>query len=748
MSSCFGLRKKARDSEREPLLPQYEDDTTLQRKLHAKLHTYQQCRAISKGFMPSTEQIIVNLRTLLASDLLSSDNEDLSESGRSLTKYTRQWLQQFMDLMQHKNGEDQIQDLIWFLSKSRISVDTNDIAARAKKARARADTAAAYQSLRTVGSLMLTNSDFRIFLSDLNTVGREVFKDSAFKLSGVAEQAGRTLEPSKQEQKLIAQPGQDAEAKGVVSKQDLVTEAKDVGTVVADGSAQVAKTAMESAEDKLEGDEGKTMLYRLKQAILKLRQRNDYSDSVSTLSLLIQRYAMVYSRAADEVQQAAEEDTHQNKALDRAMKNAWALITSFGDKDAWNKTEELWKKVMSHKDADPQFENMMNDVGNNLQTMLTDPSFFDNAQERLQELRAKGQQTGKGSKMNDDVNELLMQAEVTFRSILEDSDIHGLLRTTLQLFHILSPINQATNSELIQDSINVFAPLLVAAVQYIPIPRLEISNPDVDLLLENLIIEPGRTINQTSFLPYRLKVETYNDFELMKHKFRTASHSTNLMTIKLDGLSARADEIGFWLRAHSGLLRLADEGIASFALDDQGIDIHVDVEICQDRLEQILTLKAVRVHIHKLNYTTRKSKLTWFAWLFKPFLRPLLRRSMEKQLATALADFFHAANRELLFARERLRATRISNPDDLLTFFRAVFARLTPAEDPDLYTRVGITPPEGGRVRKNVFQGVYAPGSIVKLWEDEAAHAAERVEDFREDGWRNEVFDLQTRMMT
>ncbi|KAI6813472.1 hypothetical protein KC340_g16527 [Hortaea werneckii] len=748
MSSCFGLRKKTRDSDREPLLPQYEDDTTLQRQLHAKLHTYQQCRAISKGFMPSTEQIIINLRTLLASDLLSSDNVDLSESGKSLTKYTRQWLQQFMDLMQHKNGEDQIQDLIWFLSKSKISVDTNDIAARAKKARARADTAAAYQSLKTVGSLMLTNSDFRIFLSDLNTVGREVFKDSAFKLSGVAEQAGRTLEPPQKEQKLIAQPGQDTEAKGLISNQELVTEAKDVGTVVADGSAQVAKTAMESAEDKLEGDEGKTMLYRLKQAILKLRQRNDYSDSVSTLSLLIQRYAMVYSRAADEVQRAAEEDTHQNKALDRAMKNAWALITSFGDKEAWKKTEELWEKVMSHKDVDPQFENMMNDVGNNLQSMLTDPSFFDNAQERLQELRAKGQQTGKGSKMNDDVNELLMQAEVTFRSILEDSDIHGLLQTTLQLFHTLSPTNQATNSELIQDSINVFVPLLVAAVQYIPIPRLEVSNPDVDLLLENLIIEPGHTINQTSFLPYRLKVETYNDFELMKHKFRTASHSTNLMTIKLDGLSARADEIGFWLRAHSGLLRLADEGIASFALDDQGIDIHVDVEICQDRLEQILTLKAVRVHIHKLNYTTRKSKLTWFAWLLKPFLRPLLRRSMEKQLATALADFFHTANRELLFARERLRATRISNPDDLLTFFRAVAARLTPAEDPDLYTRVGITPPDGGRVRRNVFRGVYAPGSLVKLWEEEAVHAAEQVEDFREDGWRNEVFDLQTRMMT
>ena len=115
---------------------------------------------------------------------------------------------------------------------------------------------------------------------------------------------------------------------------------------------------------------------------------------------------------------------------------------------------------------------------------------------------------------------------------------------------------------------------------------------------------------------------------------------------------------------------------------------------------------------------------------------------MQKQLATAIADFFHAANRELLFARERLRATRISDPQDVRTFIKAVITRLTPEEDPDLYTAVGVRPSEG------VFKGVYAPGSVVKLWEEEARQAAERVDDFTREGWRNEIFDVQTRAMT
>lgn len=742
MSSCFGFRKKPSAADREPLLPQYDDDTVLQRQLHQKLHTYQMFRAMSKGFMPSTEQVIINLRTILASDVLNADNDDLSQSGRRLVKFARQWLQQFMDLVQHKNDGDQIQDIIWFLSKSKISVDVDDIAHRARKSKAKADTVAVYESLRTVGSLLLTNSDFRVFLSDINVVGREVFKDSAFALSNVAEEAANKIEPSPEEQQQVSKPGADANQEAPTA-QELGQDVGDVSKVVANGSAQVAKTAAESTADKLSGDEGKTLINRLKQAVIKLRKRDDYSDSVSTLSLLLKRYAVAYSRVLEDVENVAQRDVRENEAMDRAMHNIWIFVSSFGDKKEWDKCEQLFKQIMSHKESDPQFESMMTETGNSLQKLLTDPDFLDNAQEKFNELRAKSQKTASNSSLSKDLEALLKQVEVTFQSVLQDEDIHNLITTSLRIFKILSPLDTTTNPELLQDSINVFVPLLISAIQYVPIPRVEVSTPEVDLLLENLIVEPGKTVNQTSFLPYLLKVETYNDLEIRKAKFRTATATTNLMTIKLDGMSLKAEEIGFWLRAHKGILRLADEGIASFALDEKGIDIHIDVEVGRERMEQILTLKAVRVHIHKLNYHFRKTKFSWFTWLLKPLLRPILRKTMEVQLASALADFFHAANRELVYARERLRATRIADPNDMLTFFKAIAARLTPAEDPDVYTRVGVAQPG-----KGVFKNVYAPGSIVKVWNEEATRAGERVEDFEAGGWRNEIFDTHVSNMT
>lgn len=151
MSSCLGFRKKSRGhQDTQPLLPQYEDDSSLQRRVHQKLHSYQMMRALSKGFMPSTEQLIINLRTLIASDILNPDPTGLSDSGRLLMKYAKQWLIEFIELLRVKNDRDQIQDFIWFLIQARITVDAQDIIRTANSTRARADASAGESSTFSV----------------------------------------------------------------------------------------------------------------------------------------------------------------------------------------------------------------------------------------------------------------------------------------------------------------------------------------------------------------------------------------------------------------------------------------------------------------------------------------------------------------------------------------------------------------------------------------------------------------------
>jgi len=617
------------------------------------------------------------------------------------------------------------------------------------KAKAKADTAAAYRSLQTVGSLLLTNADFRLFLSDLTVVGRQVFQDTAFALSGVAEDAGRKLAPSEEAVKALEEPGADDQDGQRPSSDDLGKEVAEASQVVVNGSSKVLEQTKQSVSEKLSGSEKETLVFRLKQAVLRLRQRPDYSDSVSTLSLLLKRWAQTYSRALQDTADVLQDDVQENAEADRALRNFYALVSSFGEKTEWEELESRTKQVLSHKENDPEFEELTADLGNSLQKLLTDPDFLAHADEEFQRLRAKSKKVGGDSPLRDDVDALLAQVQKTFKSVLDDKDVSNLIRTSSFLVDILSPSGDYVNTDLLHDTINVFGPQLISLIQTVPIPRLEISTPEIDLLLENLILTPGHTVNHSSFLPYKLGVTTVNDLVVRKARTRVASNLSTLVTLKLDGLSLRADDLGYWMRLHSGFLRFLDTGIASLALDERGIDIHITAEVAKERLEQILTLQSVQVHIHKLNFKLRSSKFSICAWLFRPLLRPILRKVLEKQIASGIADACRAANRELLFARERLRATRIADPKDLMTFFRAIAARLTPEEDPDLYTRVGLDQPGQG-----VFKGVYAPGSLVKTWVEEGRRAEERVEDGAEvvgkgnEGWRNEVFDVHVGMLT
>jgi len=556
----------------------------------------------------------------------------------------------------------------------------------------------------------------------------------------VSKEAGKRLEPSAEEQEALKNP--NGESHAPPSNEDLKGEVAEVTNVVAEGVAKVAMSAERSVADKLRGDEKNALLSRLKAVVSNLRKRKDYSDSVSTLSLLLKRYAMVYSHLVQETVETAEQDIGINLETDQAINNFWIFLTSFGEPEEWQELEARFKRLTEHGRTDPEFDELIRQIGNALQELFTDPSFFDHAEERFQALRELSKQLASGSSLREDIDGVLVQLQSTFLSVLHDQDVARLLVTSKRLLKLLSPAHQYTNTELVTDSMNVFAPLLIQAVQYLPIPRLEIGTPEVDLLLENLILEPGTTVNHTSFLPYRLRIETRNDIEVRKARYRTTSSVQSIVTLKVDGMSIAAQELGYWLRLHSGLFRFRDEGIASVFLDERGMDVEVEVEVGQEKLEKILTLRSVRVKIHKLNYSLRKSKLALFAWLFKPLVRPIIRKALEIQIASSIEEFLHFLNRELLYARERLRATRIANPDDLATFVKAVIARLIPEQDPDLYTRVGVAQPG-----KGVFKGVYAPGSIVKVWNEEAAQATDRIRENERDGWRNKIFDTHTRMM-
>ncbi|KAL2000994.1 hypothetical protein VTN02DRAFT_2372 [Thermoascus thermophilus] len=742
MSSCCASRRSRQAAETAPLLPRRDAETDRQRRVQRKLHAYEMLRALNESYLPSTDQAVAHLRALLASAILNPDPDDLSDAGLQLVRDGKLWLRTVLEVLQEKNDRDQLQAFLWHLSRSRASLDTAALAGQASRAKARADTKAAYDSLRTVGGLLLTNADFRLFVDDLATVGRRIFADASFALSEAAHEAGREVAPSGPEMDAVKGPG--ADERPPPSAEEIRMEGAEMARIAADGAARTAHGALESAEQNLSGEQKDALFHRLKQAVLKLRERTDYSSAVATLSDLVQRYARLYSGAAETAAAAVADDVDVNDDLRAAVQQFWDLVSAFGDREEWNRLRERFHEVLAHAGKDPEFEKLMAEIGGALQRMLTDPGFLDSAGDTVAELKEKTKEVGAGSELRRDVDAFLRQVKRALQTVPEDPKVSLLISVSQKLSNDLCDAFRHKKDRLAADLVHIFLPLLIRDVQHVPIPRIEISVPEMDLLLENVVLEPGRTIHHSSFLPYRTHISTRTDIALVTtHATKMATDMKTAFTVTVTGLDVSASEVGYWIRAHAGpLFRFTDEGIASVYLDERGVDLSVDVEIGRHQLAQMFNLRAVRVHIHKLDYVVHRSRFRLLLWIVKPFLKQLVRRVLERKIAEEIVSAASTLNRELVFARERLRATRIANPPDLTTFVRAVTARLRPAPDPNVHTRVAVDAPAGG-----VFRGVYAPGSVVKLWHEEAARAREAIERGDEsDGagttWRNSIFDV------
>lgn len=100
------------------------------------------------------------MNTALTSKALSSPSKDLSEEGQTLVKDVRNVVEQAKKMMLSKNDGELIQEFIWGAqnfttgdaSKPNVPVNKDD---------AKQDANKLGENLKSLGSLMITNGEFR-----------------------------------------------------------------------------------------------------------------------------------------------------------------------------------------------------------------------------------------------------------------------------------------------------------------------------------------------------------------------------------------------------------------------------------------------------------------------------------------------------------------------------------------------------------------------------------------------------------
>lgn len=191
---------------------------------------------------------------------------------------------------------------------------------------------------------------------------------------------------------------------------------------------------------------------------------------------------------------------------------------------------------------------------------------------------------------------------------------------------------------LLKDLSDVIIPAIFENVAYIPVPRIEYSDPQIDAVIENLVLESD------NFMPNILEVANENHFRWGRKKI--ANKNKNTLDVKVAGVQMDLRDVSYHIKKKQGFPSLTDEGVLDIVLPGDGFSFRLKMSTADAKDSQnFFKIEKVDIDINKLKITIKKSKHKLLFNLFKPLalkvVRPGLQKALEKVIKDNVNKFDH-----------------------------------------------------------------------------------------------------------
>ncbi|KAF8122468.1 hypothetical protein EV363DRAFT_1274680 [Boletus edulis] len=214
-----------------------------------KIKLYGVVQALRQGRMPDNAQILKTLSYLEHADTV--DLAKLSPEGKTLIRDFRSMISTARLIVSQKNADELFQNFVWHTREIDLesAKPASGEAADVDRGKLREDSRTAVRHLRTLLSLILTNSEVRKLLSDFSLIGRDLLARGATK-------AAEALRPGDEEMSHVDEPAPEGQ---FVSKGGQTNGTGEIGVQIprtddADGTTVETSQGEESTADKVLGE--------------------------------------------------------------------------------------------------------------------------------------------------------------------------------------------------------------------------------------------------------------------------------------------------------------------------------------------------------------------------------------------------------------------------------------------------------------------------------------------------------------
>ncbi|KAM3557988.1 hypothetical protein ARSEF4850_004815 [Beauveria asiatica] len=658
--------------------------------INRKLQVYGIFRAFQAGKVPSNDQIDVALNSFLQSPALSKPSPKLSADGKLLIEDTREVIRLAKNLVLSKNDGNLIQDFIWQTTQ----FDTKSVQgpkAPINKDAAQKDGEEALQGLRTLGTLLITNGQFRKLLKDSTVLFRDIAGDAA------SNAAGR-VRPSEDDLAQIDQAAEDntwheapkwnkedlkKQAQGFYkgnAKQDAQEVADNVKSAAAPSSGDARdanlaaghETAKSSLKQKLDKnvdpetqenikakkDEQRRkareyfqkkmpterkdqIIFRLKKMVIECQQHTDYSQAVQSLLRLARTYGE-HGRSLGKESGGSLNQARSGFAAAEA--DLRTLIERFANGTS---TSNLWKSIgQIYQDAqrDPELKGWFNNMDKYINRLLLEQGYVLEEQSTkdwdvlYQQGRHLLREKYKGH--SDNVIDEIKFIGDQFDKDPQNKQFGAAVQKLFKNLGNNADGKPEFKPHLVKDVFDVILPSILRNIAYIPIPRIEYSDPGFDAVIENLILESD------NFMPNVAELVSNNNWKWGRKNI--ANRNQNIVDLKVSGIQMDLRDVSYHIKRKTGFPKITDTGVADILLPGDGFSFRMKVSTADktDR-QNIFKVEKVDVNFKSLNVKLKKSKFKGLFAIFKPVLLRALRPALQKAVEKAIKDQCNEYDRTL-----------------------------------------------------------------------------------------------------
>lgn len=700
--------------------------------VNRKLQIYGIINAFSNGKVPSNDQIDVALNSFLASKALAGSNK-LSSEGQALVKDFRDVVKQAKHLLLSKNEGNLLQDFIYQTTQfNPNAVGTPNAPVDKETAKQHGDKA--LEGLRTLGTLIITNGQFRKLLNDSVLLLRDIAGDAAQNAAGKVrpseEQLSQIDRPAddhtwheapnfskdnvksqlqnaykgdaKQDAKNVANAGinaanpssqgVDAQAGGGAARDQA---SHHINQNISDEDQQQLRETKENAKEtanqyrertkqylsnKIPEERRDQLIWRLKKMVIECQQHPDYQQAISTLLDLAEEYGGHSKRLASGSTGTVKQT---RSSLAQAEADLKTLIERFANGTSSDDLFASINAIYEDADRDPELKNWFKTLNSYIRKCLQQQGYImeDSSTEEWNRLYDSGNYLLR-QKYRGHTDRVVDEAKFLAGQFDEDPLNRQFGATMQKLFNDLG--NDANGKptfkpHLVKDLTDVILPAAFESIAYIPIPRIEYTDSQIDAVVENLVLESD------NFMPNVLEVASDNYFRWgRKH---ITNKNKNTFDVKVAGIQMDLRDVSYHVKRKQGFPSITDTGIANLFMGGDGFCFRMKLSTADktDR-QHFFKVDSVDVDVKNLKIKLVKSKHKALFAIAKPLLLKVLRPAIQKVAEKQIKDQFNQFD-EIMY-RVKQEADRAQNE-----------VKEDPSQAQNIYQRYA------NALQKQVFQG-------------------------------------------